>query len=229
LRVESLIKLIYGRCAGGTVRYTLLRLALMLVAVAAQAQTRNDLGLSIGAVLPPSTGATTTLALPQSTRVSFNAGLTFEANYARGLMMRKSFALEAEFPLLAVPSESVGSKPAPNVPVNFASLFITPSLRVRLLPQHRLSPWGSIGGGYARYAESTSLQDGAVNTYPRGTNTGALQYGVGADYRLLTLVLPISLRAEVRNLYAGNPSLNFRPGGNGHNDPFITGGFVVHF
>ncbi len=201
---------------------------MLLGAVTALAQAKNDVGFSIGAVLPPDPGATTTLALPQSTTISFNRGLAFEANYARTIFTHKSFALEAEFPLLAVPSEDVRSRFAQNVPGNFASLFLTPSLRVRLLPKHRLNPWLSVGGGYARYAESTSLQDGAANPYPRGTNTAVLQYGLGADYRLFTLVQPISLRAEARNLYAGNPSLNFRHG-TGHQDPFVTGGFVVHF
>jgi hypothetical protein len=197
----------------------------------AAAQT-NDVGFSIGAILPPDPGATATLAPPLSTNISFGAGLTFEANYARTILERKSFALEAEFPLLAVPSEDVGSKFARNVPGNFASLFITPSLRVRFRPQHRLSPWASIGGGYARYAESSSRQDGTANPYPRGTNTGALQYGVGADYRIgnipRPISLPISLRAEARNLYSGDPSLNIQDGV-GRNHPFVTGGFVVHF
>lgn len=217
---------------GGAVRYLFAGLILLFGAITAAAQTKNDVGFSIGAVLPPDPGATTTLVLPQSTNISFGTGLTFEANYARTIFTRKSFGLEVEFPLLAVPSEDVGSKFAENVPGNFASLFITPSLRVRLLPQHRLSPWASVGGGYARYAESSSLQDGTANPYSRGTNTGALQYGVGADYRIGNipgpLSLPVSLRAEARNLYSGDPSLNIQEGV-GRNHPFVTGGFVLHF
>jgi hypothetical protein len=213
---------------GGAVRYVFAGLILVFGAVIAAAQTRNDVGFSIGAVLQPDPGATTTLVLPQSTNISFGTGLTFEANYARTIFTGKSFGLEVEFPLLAVPSEDVSSKFAQNVPGNFASLFITPSLRVRLLPQHRLNPWASIGGGYARYAESTSLQHGTANPYPRGTNTGALQFGVGADYRVATILLPISLRVEARDLYAGEPSLNLQRN-TGHHHPFITGGFVLHF
>lgn len=213
-------------------RYVLAGLMLLVGATIAAAQTKNDVGFSIGAVLPPDPGTTTTLAPPQSTNISFGTGLTFEANYARTILKRNSFGLEVEFPLLAVPSEDVGSKFAQNVPINFASLFITPSLRVQLLPQHRLSPWASIGGGYARYAESSSLQDGIANPYPRGTNTGALQYGVGVDYRIGNIPgpisLPISLRAEGRNLYSGDPSLNIHDGV-GRNHPFVTGGFVLHF
>jgi hypothetical protein len=213
------------------VRYILTGL-LLLAAVSVHAQTKNDVGFSIGAVLPPDPGATATLAPPQGTNISFGTGVAFETNYARTVLNHKRYALEVEFPLLAVPSEDIGSKFAGNVPRNFASLFITPSLRVRLLPQHRLSPWASMGGGYARYAESSSLQDGTANPYPRGTNTGALQYGVGADYRIGNIPgpisLPISLRAEARNLYSGDPSLNIQDGV-GRNHPFVTGGFVLHF
>ena len=208
-------------------RHALCMLPLMFVALAASAQTKNEVGLSIGVLIPPNPGATTTIVQPQPTNISFASGLAFEANYARRILTRDSWALEVEVPLLAVPSEDITSRPATNVPRNYASLFITPSLRARLWPEKRLSPWASVGGGYARYAESASLQDAANNPYGRGTNAGALQYGVGADYRLATIFLPISLRGEVRNLYAGEPSLNFRDAG--HNHPFVTGGFVIHF
>ena len=209
----------------------ILQLVTMLVcALAAQAhaQTRNEVGLSLGVLLPPSPGATRTLVSAQNTTVGFGKGLTFEANYARALLRRDGWGLDVEVPLLAVPSENVTARPAALVPGNFASLFITPSLRARLWPEKRLSPWASLGGGYARYAESTTLGNRSPNPLPRGTNAGALQFGVGADYRLVTVVVPISLRAEVRDLYSGTPSLNIRQG-TGHHDPFVTAGFVVHF
>jgi hypothetical protein len=208
-------------------REMLVCFALLCTASSLPAQSKNDLGLSIGAVLQPSPGATATQTTSQLTQVSFGSGLTFEANYARRLVSASALALELEAPLLAVPSESVASQPAPDVPRNFASLFIVPSIRIRLLPKSRLSPWLSLGGGYARYDESTSLQDNTANPFPRGTNTGALQYGIGADYRIGTIVLPISLRVEARNLYAGAPSLNIQ--NTSHNHPFLTGGFVLHF
>lgn len=212
-------------------RRILVGFALLFAVSPLQAQTKSDLGLSIGTVLQPSPGATATQPPVQNTAITFGPGLTFEANYARQLMSRGVYALEVETPLLAVPSESVTSRPAQEVPGNFASLFITPSLRVRLLPKNRISPWLSLGGGYARYAESTSLQNKAPNPFRRGTNTGALQYGVGADYRAGTIAIlirvPISLRVEARNIYTGEPSLNLQDGGRNH--PFITGGFVLHF
>lgn len=213
----------------GAFRNTLCGITLLLAATTLQAQARNELGLSIGVLLPPDPGRVTTLYSAQPTRLSFGDGLSFEANYARRVLTRDRYALDVEVPLLAVPSESVQACPTAGVPGNFASLFVTPSLRVRLLPAHRLSPWGSIGGGYARYAESTGLANGAINPYARGTNTGALQYGVGFDYRLFTFLVPISLRAEARNLYSGNPSLNLQSTSHGHNDPFLTTGFVLHF
>jgi hypothetical protein len=202
--------------------------AVLLCALAAQAQTRNEVGLSLGVLLPSSPGTTRTIQFPQSTNVEFGKGLTFEANYARAVLRRDGWGLDVEVPLLAVPSEDVTSRPPAVVPGNFASLFITPSLRVRLWPNKRLSPWASLGGGYARFAESTSLGDKSANPLPRGTNAGALQFGVGADYRFVTVVVPISLRAEVRDLYSGTPSLNIHQG-TGQHDPFVTGGFVVHF
>jgi hypothetical protein len=214
------------------VRKTLLGLSLLLAINPLRAQTKNELGLSIGSVLQPSPGATVTQSPIQTTDIRFGPGLTFEANYARRLMSRRLYALELETPLLAVPSESLTSRAAQDVPKNFASLFITPSLRVRLLPKSRISPWLSLGGGYARYAESTSLQNNTPNPFRRGSDTGALQYGLGADYRVANIPgpisVPISIRVEARNLYAGDPSLNIQDGV-GRNHPFVTGGFVLHF
>lgn len=201
---------------------------LLFAARTLPAQTKNDVGLSIGAVLQPSPGATATQTTSQVTQVSFGSGLTLEANYSRSIVTLSTSALELEAPLLAVPSEAVSSQPALDVPRNFASLFITPSLRLRLVPKNRLSPWFSLGGGYARYAESTSLQDDNASSIHRGTNTGALQFGAGADYRVATILLPISLRVEARDLYAGEPSLNLQRN-TGHHHPFVTGGFVLHF
>jgi hypothetical protein len=209
-------------------REMLVCFALLFAASTLPAQTKNDVGLSIGAVLQPSPGATVTQTTSQATQVSFGSGLTFEANYSRSIANLPAFALELEAPLLAVPSETVSSPPAPDVPRNFASLFITPSLRLRLVPKDRLSPWFSLGGGYARYDESTSLQDGSASSLHRGTNTGALQFGIGADYRLATILVPISLRVEARDLFAGEPSLNLQRN-TGHHHPFVTGGFVLHF
>ncbi len=201
----------------------------LALAISLSPAQKNELGLSLGALLPSSPGAVATITPQSTTSVNFGAGMLLEANYARTLSTHPFFALQVEVPLLAVPSESVSSKPASEVPRNFASLFITPSLRVRLFPSGKLSPWGSIGGGYANYAESTTLQNGAANRFAHGMSTGALQYGVGADYKLGVLFLPLSLRGEVRNVYAGYPSLNLRRDGSGQNTPAVTGGFVIHF
>lgn len=92
-------------------REMLVCFALLFAANTLSAQTKNDVGLSIGAVLQPSPGATVTQTTSQVTQVSFGSGLTFEANYSRSIASLSAFALELEAPLLTVPSETVSSQP----------------------------------------------------------------------------------------------------------------------
>ena len=88
-------------------------------------------------------------------------------------------------PFVALPSQDVQS-PSPNSPRNYASIFIPPGIRVTFVPTSAISPWASVGGGYARFAESTTLVTGAPNTFKTGTNKGALQFGGGVDFKTLS-------------------------------------------
>jgi hypothetical protein len=101
---------------------------------------------------------------------------------------------------------------------------------VTVKPGSAISPWGSVGGGYARFDESTTLVNGAPNTVKTGTNKGALQYGGGVDFKTpYKILFPLVLRAEVRDFYSGQPRLNLvRPGGGQHN-VLVSGGIVLRF
>ncbi len=95
-----------------------------------------------------------------------------------------------------------------------ASLYITPALRFKLAPEARVSPFFSIGGGYALYEQSRENQGGRANEAPRNAAHGAFLYGGGVDVKFWRLV---SLRGEVRDFYSGNPSYNVPVSGGQHN------------
>jgi hypothetical protein len=105
------------------------------------------------------------------------------------------------------------------VPHGYASLYVTPGLRLKFFPNSRLSPWGAIGGGYALYEESAQLSDGQ-NTTSTFLNRGVFEYRGGLDYRLFRF---IGLRGEVRDFFSGNPNLNTQ-----HN-VVASGGIIVPF
>jgi hypothetical protein len=191
----------------------------------AQDNHANELGLLLGAAVTPELA----LSAPPGARIDFAAGLTFQATYARRLFAVPLAQLSLEFPLLAAPSVDTRSTNV-DVPSEYASLFITPGLRVKFAPASPLSPWFSVGGGYARFDEAKQRQDNSPNPGRIGRNTGALQFGGGMDIRTpVSILLPISLRLEVRDIYSGKPTYNTDTGGSLQHNLVFSGGFVVHF
>lgn len=206
---------------------TLLALASLvfaLVSAHAQSEKRNELGLLLGATVTPSLAA----AGRGDSRIEIGSGITFQLNYARRLTSGRSAQLYFEVPALAIPLQDIRAANG-IVPSNYDSFFVTPALRVKLAPTAIVSPWLSAGGGYALFDESADRIDGVHNT-SRGTSGGALQFGGGVDIRTPVKVLfPLSLRAEVRDLYSSKPNYNVDIGGGAQHNLVFSGGLVLHF
>ncbi len=135
----------------------------------AQADRKNVLGLLLGATVAP---ALQTVE-PTGGNVEIGSGITFQLNYARHLSTSRSVALYFEIPALAVPLQNI-SAPNGAVPRNCDSFFVTPALRIKLVPHASVSPWLSAGGGYALFDESAKRIDGTHNT-TRGTSGNEAQ------------------------------------------------------
>ncbi|HEY1271104.1 MAG TPA: hypothetical protein VGF08_03935, partial [Terriglobales bacterium] len=69
------------------------------------------------------------------------------------------------------------------------------------------------------------LQSGAPNPGPTGTNSGAVQLGVGLDVRFLGTV---KVRGEMRDFYTDTPNTNLNPQKKQHN-MFVGAGVVFSF
>ncbi len=111
------------------------------------------------------------------------------------------------------------------VPQNYASLYLTPGVRLKFLPGSRLSPWAAIGGGYSLYQESAQLSNGQ-NTTNKFLNRGVFDYGGGLDYRLFRV---IGLRGEVRDFFSGNPNLNVALRSSTQHNAVASGGIILRF
>ena len=200
---------------------------LLAAAVPAVAQNgdndrKNEFGFTLGGEVIPSNS---TLSAP----VNFGSSIAFQLHYARRIVGGSHAALYFEVPASAAPSHSVGAV-AGVTPVSLATFYVTPLFRVSFRPQARLSPWLSFGGGYGLYEGSEKLSDGAVNL-DRFTNTVALQWGAGVDYKTrLKILFPISLRGEVRDFYTLD-TLNFNNavGNTSQHNVVIGGGFFWRF
>jgi hypothetical protein len=152
-------------------------------------------------------------------------GLTFEVNYARRILGTPVFAIAGEVPAVFDLDEKLNS--GDNVvPKNYKQIFITPSARLNLFPDTAVSPWVSLGGGFAHFTENSTLIYGGPNP-GSSTTSGVLQGGFGLDVRVLH---QFSIRLDVRDFWSGTPSLPLADTGKSRQHNFFVGGGVVwHF
>ncbi len=177
----------------------------------AQTSARHEIGLTLGRV-----------SSSTASGVTAEPGRAWQANYGLPLYEAPRVALLFETHLLAAPLREVMSSNA-RVSRDFASLYITPGLRVKFVPAARVSPYVAAGAGYALYENSTTRRDGRPNEAPRTNSTAAFQFGGGVDVRLWRW---IGLRLEARDFITGRPAYNVAVPGRQHS-VMIGGGFVI--
>jgi len=153
-----------------------------------------------------------------------SADRSFGINYGHRFLDAKIAALYGELEFVAIPNRALTAASA-TVPQNYASLYLTPGVRLKFLPGSRLSPWAAIGGGYGLYQQSAQLSNGQ-NTTNKFLNRGVFDYGGGLDYRLFRV---IGLRGEVRDFFSGNPNLNVALRSSTQHNVVASGGIILRF
>ena len=152
-------------------------------------------------------------------------GLTFEINYARALIVRPIFSISAEVPAVFNLDEDLASG-GDVVPRDYRQIFVAPSARLNLFPQTAVSPWISLGGGFAHFSESNNLNYFGSNPGSSSTS-GVLQGGLGLDVRLWRR---FSIRGQVRDFWSGTPALPLADTGKTRqHNYFVGGGVLWHF
>ena len=186
-----------------------------LSSIDAYAQGRFDVGLLLGA----------TRATNEGTVLEFDRGTTYQATFAWRIASAGAVRWSVELPFLASPAFTV-VPPRATLPLEYASLYLTPGIRATVLPSAPVSFFGAVGGGYARYTESTLKGDRSPNPAQRNTNTGALQAGGGIDVRGFGW---LGFRGELRDIYTGSRNFSLvTPRPRVHNI-VGSGGLVVRF
>ena len=182
----------------------------------ARGDERMDLGLMLG-----STNAT-----DASTALRFDRGLTYQATFAwRVWSSDDRVSLSIEVPFLASPAFGVMTADG-SLPKEYASLYLTPGVRLTLPVRGPLSAFGAVGGGYARYSESKLRGDGSANPAQQDTNTGALQYGGGINMRAWRW---IGFRGEIRDVYTGARRFSMPTAGTAVHNVVVSGGLELRF
>ena len=176
---------------------------------------RFDVGLLLGSTRTTNEGSVLT----------FDRGRTYQATFAWEVWRADAVKVSVEVPFLASNAFTVLT-PGASLPLEYASLYLTPGVRVTLWPKAPVSVFGSIGGGYARYSESKLRQDRGANSAQRDTNSGALEYGGGLDVRGLGW---LGFRGEVRDIVTGARNFSLPTPGPGVHNVAVSGGLVIRF
>ena len=174
---------------------------------------RFDVGLLLGS----------TRATDEGSTLTFDRATTYQATFALDVWRGNAAKLSVEVPFIASPAFTVLT-PGNALPLEYASLYITPAARVTLWPKAAVSVFGSIGGGYARYSESKLREDRSANPAQRDTNAGAFQYGGGVDIRGLGW---LGFRGEVRDILTGARSFSVATPGPPVHNVVASGGLVI--
>ncbi len=162
--------------------------------------------------------------LKTSLNVRTTSGHALQVNYGYRFWGNESVAVSGEVHFLANPLREL-SGPA-FLTRDFASLYLTPGIRVKLNPKGRIQPFGEIGGGYALYEQSTETIGGAPNPAPRRVNRGALMFGGGLDVKIVRW---LAARGDVRDFFTGGLALNTPSSSTGQHNLVASGGFVLRW
>jgi len=175
----------------------------------------NEIALGLGG-LPA-------LSRSDTQRLDTGSGVAFQVNYGRRFLKGRKVALYGEINALANPLRDVSTS-IPTATHDFASLYITPGIRVKFLPTSRISPYALVGGGYADYEQSTRRIDGQTNSVSRELARGVFDFGAGVEVRVWRFV---ALRGEARDFYTGSPAYNVSGVSGGQHNVVATGALVL--
>jgi opacity protein-like surface antigen len=200
--------------------------SLLASSIATAQEQKNELNGMIGRVIVSDQGITGPNAPTINPFVRSGKGLSFEANYSRFLLFTPVVAVSGEVVAVFNPQEKLGSG-GPVVPTDYRQIFITPAARINLFPATAVSPWVSVGGGFAHFSESSQLIYNAGPNPGKSTTSGTLEGGVGLDVRVWN---QFSIRGEVRDFWSGEPDFPLADTGKTRQHNFFVGGGVVwHF
>jgi opacity protein-like surface antigen len=198
-------------------RFALLILPAALCLAQENAVPKNELAFGLGGI--PG------LSRSDSPRLDAGSGVAFQVNYGRRFLDSDKVALYGEINFVASPlrDATTGIGTATH---DFASLYVTPGIRVKFRPTSRISPYAVVGGGYADYEQSLTRIDGRPNQASRELARGVFDFGAGVDVHVWRFV---ALRGEARDFYTGSPNYNIQSISGGQHNVVATGGFVLRW
>ena len=182
------------------------------------AAPKNELAFGLGEL--PS------FSRSNSPTLDVGPGVALQVNYGRRFLSSRHVALYGEINFVASPTAREITTSLNTATHDFASLYITPGIRVNFRPASRISPYALVGGGYADYEQSLTRIDGGRNPAPRELSRGVFDFGAGIDVHVWRFV---ALRGEARDFYTGSPNYNISSVSGGQHNIVATGAFVLRW
>src|SRR5258708_40366652 len=190
--------------------------------------SKNEAALVIGATETPGVG------LQRDGAVNLNSSLALGVEYDRHIIGRHT-ALYGGVDFVASPFDVKTSFAAADVSPQYAYLFLSPHVRLKLNADGTLQPWLLFGGGYADFSPAQPRSSSGVVS--GAGSSGTLEFGGGIDTKPLVRLkripvvgqLPIGARFGGRDFYSGQPNYGVRTSSTLQNNIVFTGGLVLHF
>lgn len=139
-----------------------------------------------------------------------------ELNVAHRIVNAEAAGLYVEVPLTWT-FKNARTDPTTALHDHYSAFFFTPGLKVKVLPQLPISPYGFVGVGMAHFHDTDTSE---------GSYENVIDYGAGVDWKIAPF---ISLRGELRDFNSGVPRLSFPNPGSRQQNVMATIGVAVHF
>jgi hypothetical protein len=202
--------------------------------VSASAQDRgvdraNQLTGSIGRIFISDQGLSGPNAPAINPFIRSGNGLTFQVNYSRFLLGNSVYGISAELPAAFNLDEKLNSG-ADVVPKSYQQIFVTPAFRLNLFPETAVSPWVSVGGGFAHFSENSNLNYYGPNP-GSSTTSGVFEGGIGLDVNPFQgRFTRFGFRLDARDFWSGEPDFPLADTGKTRqHNYFVGGGVIWHF
>jgi hypothetical protein len=209
-----------GEMSGMRLWIAILAVATIFASAAAAQDGKNELGGILGRTFISDQGLKNVPVFDPV--IHFGKGLSFEATYARRFWVTPIYSISAEVPFMFNPDIDVngGAYGFAVVPGGMKAFFLTPGGRVNLFPTTAVSPWVSLGGGFAHFSENSTLIYGGKNP-GQSKSSFAAQGGFGLDVRVWRA---LSIRGEVRDYWSGEPDFPLANTGKTRQHNYFVGG-----
>ena len=195
----------------------------------AETDENNEIGLILGVTATPSRTLAPGGVLGGNSELTSKASLALGVDYDRRVIGTDWMTIYGGADFLASPFDVKLNDPPVNVSPQYAYIFLTGHVKAKFYADNKISPWLSLGGGYARFKEKPPTA--SLNGFSQGIGRATLEMGAGFDTQPVTHLagFPIAFRVEVRDFYSGLPNYGQDLVHSKQHNVILGGGLVVRF